>query len=163
MAQIGRNQTYRAVIEHPLVAGPASTRGSIQLPEYKGILRTGGSDVPDHRVEAAAEQYAAPPASSGGGGVGRLQLRRGQAEADPEAHAEADSEAHREALAQRPTPSPDATEASPSRADRPARDGWPSRSTCGRACDPLPPTAPADACYAATASWLSASVRTASS
>jgi polyisoprenyl-teichoic acid--peptidoglycan teichoic acid transferase len=67
MSGIGRNQTYRAVIDHPLVAAGSDYRGSIQLPNYKAILALSAQmfTVPG---TLPAKTYAAPPASSGGGG-----------------------------------------------------------------------------------------------
>ena len=100
--QIGRKQTYRAVIGHPLVAPGYDARGSIQIPDIKGIRALAAQLFPTDGSKPPSK-YAAPPASSGGGGSGVSQLRRGQAEADPEAHAQADAEAHREALAQQGT------------------------------------------------------------
>lgn len=69
MSKIGRGQTYRAVIDHPLVKPGSDYRGSIQLPDYKAILALAGQMFPTPGT-LPAKQYAAPPASSGGGGSG---------------------------------------------------------------------------------------------
>jgi LCP family protein required for cell wall assembly len=69
MSSIGRNQTYRTVIDHPLVKPASDYRGSIQLPDYKGILALAAQMFPTPGT-LPAKQYAAPPASSGGGGSG---------------------------------------------------------------------------------------------
>jgi polyisoprenyl-teichoic acid--peptidoglycan teichoic acid transferase len=69
MSKIGRGQTYRAVIDHPLVKPGSDYRGSIQLPDYKAILALAAQMFPTPGT-LPARQYAAPPASSGGGGSG---------------------------------------------------------------------------------------------
>jgi LCP family protein required for cell wall assembly len=38
-SQVGRKQTYRAVITHPLVGGGYDSRGSIQIPDVAGIRK----------------------------------------------------------------------------------------------------------------------------
>ncbi len=67
MAKVGRNQTFRAVITHPLVKPGFDYRGSIQLPDLAGILRLSAQIFPTTGT-MPSPQYAAPPASSGGGG-----------------------------------------------------------------------------------------------
>ena len=67
MAGIGRAQTYRAVIDHPLVKPGSDYRGSIQLPDLAGILALSAQMFPAPGT-LPATQYAAPPASSSGGG-----------------------------------------------------------------------------------------------
>jgi polyisoprenyl-teichoic acid--peptidoglycan teichoic acid transferase len=69
MSSIGRGQTYRAVIDHPLVKPGSDYRGSIQLPDYTGILALSAQmfTMPGTKPNL---KYAAPPPSSGGGGSG---------------------------------------------------------------------------------------------
>jgi LCP family protein required for cell wall assembly len=67
MAGIGRAQTYRAVIDHPLVAPGSDYRGSIELPDLAGIHVLSAQMFPPPGT-LPAKQFAAPPASSGGGG-----------------------------------------------------------------------------------------------
>jgi LCP family protein required for cell wall assembly len=69
MSRIGRAQTYRAVIDHPLVKPGLDYRGSIQLPDYKGILALSALIFPTPGT-LPTKQFAAPPAASGGGGSG---------------------------------------------------------------------------------------------
>ncbi|MGH2513710.1 MAG: LCP family protein [Candidatus Limnocylindrales bacterium] len=69
MAAIGRNQTYRAVIDHPLVKPGSDYRGSIQLPDLKAI-RALAAQMFTTPGTMPAKIYAAPPPISGGGGSG---------------------------------------------------------------------------------------------
>ena len=67
MASIGRAQTYRAVIDHPLVAPGSDYRGSIQLPNYKLISLLAAQMFPAPGT-LPNKQFATPPALTGGGG-----------------------------------------------------------------------------------------------
>ncbi len=69
MATIGRAQTYRAVIDHPLVKPGSDYRGSIQIPDLAAI-RALAARMFTTPGTLPAKAYAAPPPSSGGGGSG---------------------------------------------------------------------------------------------
>jgi len=69
MARIGRNQTYRAVIDHPLVKPGSDYRGSIQLPNLNGI-RALSAELFTTPGTMPNPAFAAPPAMSGGKGSG---------------------------------------------------------------------------------------------
>ena len=67
MARISRGQTYRAVIDHPLVKPGSDYRGSIQLPNLKAIAALSALIFPPPGT-LPAKQFAAPPGSSASGG-----------------------------------------------------------------------------------------------
>ncbi len=67
MAKISRGQTYRAVLDHPLVKPGSDYRGSIQLPDLKAIAALAAQIFPPPGT-LPAKQFAAPPGASGGGG-----------------------------------------------------------------------------------------------
>lgn len=72
MTRIDRSRTYRAVIDHPLVASGFDDRGSIQLPDIPAI-RALVAQLFSGQGATPAEQYAAPPPASGpvtSGGTG---------------------------------------------------------------------------------------------
>ena len=98
-AKVGRKQTYRAVISHPLVKPDFDVRGSIQVPDVKRIRALAARLFPD--AGTLPDEAYALPASTGsvsGSGVGSCApapTTEAHAEADPETHAEADPETHR--------------------------------------------------------------------
>ncbi|HYC07115.1 MAG TPA: LCP family protein [Candidatus Binatia bacterium] len=65
MTHIGRNQTYRAVIGHPLVAPGYDVRGSIQIPNLKLIHALAAQVFPTDGTKPLTK-FAAPPATKGG-------------------------------------------------------------------------------------------------
>ena len=75
-------------------------RGSIQMPDYKGILALSAQIFPIPGT-LPAEQFAAPPASSGGGGSGVGSCAAdGTPAPKPEADTEAQPQAERWGIAQ---------------------------------------------------------------
>jgi LCP family protein required for cell wall assembly len=70
-SQIGRAQTYRAVITHPLVRGGYDSRGSIQIPSIPDIRALAGTLFPPSGTVPPAA-YQTPDASGkvSGSGVG---------------------------------------------------------------------------------------------
>jgi LCP family protein required for cell wall assembly len=69
MTQIDRARTYRAVIEHPLVASDFDERGSIQVPDLPGIKKLSARLFPEPGVAPDNEflGVAAPATGSEGG------------------------------------------------------------------------------------------------
>ena len=67
MTRVGRGQTYRAVLDHPLVMPGSDYRGSIQLPNLAAIAALSSQIFPPAGT-LPARKFAAPPASTGGGG-----------------------------------------------------------------------------------------------
>ena len=94
--QVGREQTYRAVITHPLVGSGYDDRGSIQIPDVKAIRKLAASLFPtDGSMPDDKYALKAATGSVKGSGVGSCA-----AETHPETHPEADGEAHPEAVRQ---------------------------------------------------------------
>ena len=113
MTKIGRNQTYRAVVGHPLVGAGFDARGSIQVPNIKGIRALAAQMFPINGSKPPTK-YAAPPASSGGGGSGVSNCAGAKPKATPKPTPKPTKKpTATPSLSKPPTPSPDATEASP--------------------------------------------------
>ena len=93
---IGRNQTYRAVIDHPLVKPGSDYRGSIQLPDLKAIRALVGPDVHDARYAAQQGLPGTARDQRGRWFGGRQLCASPDAQADPEANAKADPETERQ-------------------------------------------------------------------
>jgi LCP family protein required for cell wall assembly len=68
-SRIGRKQTYRAVITHPLVVGAFDSRGSIQVPDVKGIRALADKLIPEAGTMPAAT-YLVPAAAGSVKGSG---------------------------------------------------------------------------------------------
>jgi len=68
-SQIGRKQTYRAVITHPLVRGGYDRRGSIQIPDVAGIRALADVMFPPSGTLPAAD-YATPASTGSVSGSG---------------------------------------------------------------------------------------------
>jgi len=69
---VGREDTYRDVIDHPLVRGTLDRRGSVQIPDIKGI-RALADRLFTSPGTAPAPRFKAPAAKSGkatNGGIG---------------------------------------------------------------------------------------------
>lgn len=69
MAHVGRAQTYRTVLGHPLVKAGSDYRGSIQIPDVAAIRAVAAKLFPTPGTLPIAA-YLVPPPSSGGGGSG---------------------------------------------------------------------------------------------
>ena len=71
-SQVGREQTYRAVVNQPLVHSGFDARGSIQIPDVDGIRKLTAELFPvDGRLPATAYALAKPPTGVvAGSGVG---------------------------------------------------------------------------------------------
>ena len=68
-AKVGRRQTYRAVIAHPLVAPGSDARGSIQVPNLAKIRALAASLFPPSGT-AVPDKYQVPPSSGRVAGSG---------------------------------------------------------------------------------------------
>ena len=62
-SRVGRDQTYRAVITHPLVKSGFDSRGSIQIPDLVGIRALSDTLFPD--AGALPDAAYVPPPSTG--------------------------------------------------------------------------------------------------
>jgi polyisoprenyl-teichoic acid--peptidoglycan teichoic acid transferase len=67
--KIGRKQTYRAVITSPLVHGALDGRGSVQIPDVKGIRKLAAALFPPSG-SAPVARYLVPASSGGAKGSG---------------------------------------------------------------------------------------------
>ena len=96
-SHIGRAQTYRAVITHPLVRGAYDERGSIQVPDIPDIRALAASLFPPSgTLPPDRFQTAEPVGKVSGSGVSGCAPAR-HAPADAQAHAQADGQARRDA------------------------------------------------------------------
>lgn len=70
-SQVGREQTYRAVVTHPLVGSGNDSRGSIQIPDVKAIRKLAAKLFPtDGSMPDAKYALKAATGSVKGSGVG---------------------------------------------------------------------------------------------
>jgi len=75
-SQVGRKQTYRAVITHPLVGGGYDSRGSIQIPNVAGIRKLAATLFPlDGTMPSATYALKASSGKVKGSGVGSCAPR----------------------------------------------------------------------------------------
>jgi LCP family protein required for cell wall assembly len=65
MSQVDRTRTFRAVIEHPLVSSGFDARGSIQIPNLKGIMTLAARLFPPPGTMPDAEFLSVPAAADG--------------------------------------------------------------------------------------------------
>ena len=84
-SHIGRAQTYRAVITHPLVRGAYDERGSIQVPDIPDIRALAASALPAERDAPAGPKYQTRRARRQGQRQRRERVRSGAPRPEPTA------------------------------------------------------------------------------
>jgi LCP family protein required for cell wall assembly len=70
MTRIDRTRTFRAVIDHPLVVSGFDERGSIQIPDLKGITALAARIFPEPGLLPELEFLSVPITAGGTGGGG---------------------------------------------------------------------------------------------